>query len=571
MASGWAEQPASGTRGRVAFWIGTDLNGVFDEQTLRYIADRAGMVILNAPLQGPSSTYDYPTIVQRLHELRPGLPVLFYTWASRWHDGVRIGTTTLDGYPNLGPLLLHDAQGKVIQQRNGKLLFGDVRQEVYRNWLVERVQDMILKTGVDGVAVDVAVRTPTLMLASLCKRDVKFCADYAHGMDILLAALRTRLRPKIVLYNGLWSLAPGMLEDQQKLLDHADATAIEYFGMHTKQGIPPFEEGILPYLKIIQANPDKTILVFGRGPWRYTNYWEDYLWQRYLYCSYLLAAGPNTLFKYHASFQVLLLAGRSGGLDTYEDWQEDLGAALGPYHQDGGLYWRRFTKGLVLVAPHDGQGKSYSLTDTMYTPEGERLEGTITIAAGQGLLLHAKAPEVEKPIWLDFESSQPPEASWRWAEIRTEGGSGHFLHLDRTPKAQEWEHDLMLEPLRVLHPKPILRMRLRTTDPNAKLLFMLEVDDRDQKDTYIVIEGAPSAKHGQGITMGPGMSFRSNRGRGKATRVPAEVTFRADGKWYPITIHGDQLLDGTKRYVFRRWGYMRIIGNVDIDDINMRQ
>jgi hypothetical protein len=125
----WAEKSLPVGKGKVGFWFGVNQNGIFDEQTLQFIANNAGMVILNAPLRGPISAYDYPVLVQLLHELHPELPVLFSTWASRWHEGGRISSKTFTGYPNLGSFLIHDFQGNIVQRKNGNLLFGDVGQK----------------------------------------------------------------------------------------------------------------------------------------------------------------------------------------------------------------------------------------------------------------------------------------------------------------------------------------------------------------------------------------------------------------------------------------------------------
>lgn len=558
-------------KGKVGFWIGTSQNNVFDEQTLRFIADRAGMVILNATLQGPASAYNYLALVQRLHELQPGLPVLSYTWATRWHDTNRIGTETLAGYPDLGSLLVHNPKGRVIQLQQGKVFFGDVRQEKFRTWMVNQIQKMLKKTGTDGVALDIAIRSPKYTpkpLAELCERDPKFCLAYAQGMDALFSSLQTRLHPKIILYNGLWSLNEGMLEDQQKLLKHADAVAIEYFGMHPERGVPSFDKGVLPYIEILRTTLDKVFLVFGRGPWRYTDYREDYLWQRYLYCTYLLGAASNTLFKYHASFQIPAHAGRSGGLDVYRDWDLDLGNSLSSYQQHDGVYLRPFSKALVLVVPHDSTEKKYSLPHPMYTPEGERVEGTIVIRPGQGLLLLANAPQLPESVQVDFESSQTFN-SWQWAEIRSKAGK-QFLHLNRTPEGREWEHDLLLEPIRSLHAKPIVQIRLRTVDSNTKLLFIAEVDDQKQEYTQVVIEVGSKAKPSQGISLGQGIPFRITNTRDKLPYVTTEeADFKTDGQWYTITLDAERILGKEKRYAFRRWEYMRIIGTLDIAGIEI--
>jgi hypothetical protein len=331
--------------------------------------------------------------------------------------------------------------------------------------------------------------------------------------------------------------------------------------------IPPFESHILPYLEIIRATPSKVFLVFGRGPWGYVDYVEDYLWQRYLYCAYLLAAGSHTLFKYHTSFQVTNLPGRSGGLDVYGDWGTDLGTPLGSYQQQGGLYLRHFTKALVLLIPHGGKRETYTLLRPMFTPEGKQLEETVVIEPGQGLLLLAEPPKPPQPIRRNFEPPHPTHTFWRWAEIRQELGGNHFLHVDRTPEGEEWEHDLMLEPVRTLAPKPSLRLRFRTNDTKAKLLLVAEVDDLQKRDRFVVVEVKHDTGAGQSLTVDKAVFFRG--GTGRFTYVPAGLSFPIDGDWHFVALRGDQLLSKTKRYIFRRWSHVRFIGTIDIDDIEV--
>ena len=557
------------------FWIQTIHNEALDEQSLRFVADNAGMVVLDARLDGPSPAYDYAAIVDRLHELRPGLPVLLYTWANSWYDTGLAGSATLAGFPDLGSLLLRNAQGEPIgskQAANYRL--GDVRKREFREWMVDRIEAMVERTDTDGVALDVAMRKP-----ESCTTETEFCREYAEGMETLFSSLERNLQPEtILLYNGLWSFGEGMLESQKRLLPSSDAVAIEYFGLDPLRQRSSFNGDILPYVKLMQKTPQKTFLVFGRGPWRYTDYREDYLWQRYLYSSYLLGAGEDDLFKYHASFELPARNGRTGPLDAYADWEYDLGDPSGPYEKRGGLYLRQFSEGLVLVAPHDGLPQKFSLPEAMYTPEGKELSGELQIQPGQGLLLLSEASKVPRSPRKDFESPDPPFASWRWAEIHTGDGGNRYLCLSRTPEGQEQEHDLSLEPVRSLKERPRLRLRLRTTDPGAKLLARVEVDDVSKQYAYVVLETSPrSASNHEPAAVAADIPYRSaydvpyRRAQGLKVEVPyipTDAAVKPDGRWRTLDIDAGRLLEGG-RYSFRRWDYIRLVGSMDVDDIEV--
>ena len=185
--------------------------------------------------------------------------------------------------------------------------------------------------------------------------------------------------------------------DQERLLAFAPGASIEFFGLNDRTTRPPtFAANILPYLDAIGRHDDRTFLVFGRGPRgsaRYTTYEEDWLWQRYLYCAYLLAAGPNTRWKQHAGFLASPPGGRAGGLDVYTDALHDIGSARGDYALDDGVYRRAFERGVVLVLPAESRRpKAVSIGRPMFTPEGASVSGRITIRPGEGHLLLRRRP-----------------------------------------------------------------------------------------------------------------------------------------------------------------------------------
>lgn len=561
-----AQPPA--IRGNVAFWLSVPdgANGVFDEQTIRMLAPRARLVVLNAPMEGPAPQYRYEAVVRRFHEARPDLPVLIYTWSTFLREGPRVGEATISGFSSLAPsALLEDRKGEALRRKVGGYVLGDPREKGYRDWHVERVAAMIKRTGANGVHLDGSHRT----FPVIKRRTPREAEEYGRGMDALFTALKTRIGPaQLLTFNGLWTHSGADLADQQRLLDAADGAFVEFFGLPTTaDGVRPFRENIAPFLKSMSSHPGKLILVVGRGSLAYSGYEEDYLWQRYVYAAYLMTAGPNTAFKYLSDFMSIPRSekGRSGSLDVFADWDVDLGEPQGSYQERGGVFARRFAKGLVLMAPHDGGAGSYALPQSMFTPEGEELQGRVGLRPGQGLLL-LDAPPKRRPSPIQiFRAQGPVPAPWRWAEAADVDGK-RVLRLERTPEGSEWEHDLLLDGVRSLVPPTTVRMRVRARDAAAELRFVAEVDDRERKDFYVVVavpaDGKPRAPKS------PASPFRVSW-RGAWTAVSAGRSPWGGGTLQDVTVDGSEVLGRGGRYTFRRWSHVRVVGAVDIEEAEL--
>jgi hypothetical protein len=209
------------------------------------------------------------------------------------------------------------------------------------------------------------------------------------------------------------------------------------------------------------------------------------------------------------------------------------------------------------------------MPEPMFTPEGERLSGQLSIQPGEGLLLLSKAPVAPEAPREDFESPDPPFASWRWAEVRTENGGNRYLHLTRSPGGQEQEHDISLEPVRSLEERPRLRLRLRTTDPEAKLLARIEVDDIGKQYEHAVLEASPQyASNYDPLSRGAAdIPYRSSYGV-QVPYISTDAAMQSDGQWHTLVIDAERFLEGS-RYSFRRWDHIRLIGSVDVDDIEV--
>lgn len=580
------------TKEKVVFWLETRDNDIFDERTLRFVAERGGLVILRASLKGDNSQFDYSSIVKRLHQLKPELSILTYAWSTRYRDSESIEQHTLAGFKDLNSLLLHSNSTNNPKSNPRRFLFGDLSQSQFREWFITRINNSIEKNKVNGIVLDSSFRSAIRIEPWLCNPLTnsfqKFCNDYAIGMDDLFSKLNQVIRPNLLIYNGLWSSLPGIsLTDQRKLLEFTDGAAIEYFGLdpdHKIASLKPkavsFATDILPYLEIMQSHQDKILLVFGRAPWQYTSYQQDYLWQRYLYASYLLGSGPNTYFKYHSSFYIPAAAqgvettngeGRSGGLDYYADWDLELGIPLNSYLNQNGLYLRHFSKGTVLVVPEGSfSSKKYTLDSTMFTPEGEALNGELVITPGKGLIL------LQSPPKLGFNFNEDFEAAWKLDEVRQSSqviseNSNHFLRVTQTLNDQVQKHDLMLEQVRSLNTKDTVQMRFRSNDTTARILLVAEVDDPQKKSNQVVLDVSQNDKCGGYDAKQNYMAFRASPkklGKLKNQQIPcikSSIIMDNNGQWKTITVSKKEI----DRYLFRRWVFLRLEGNIDIDDVEL--
>lgn len=558
-----AQQPA-----KVGYWIATNDSRVLDEQVLQLVASRAGIVVLNAPLRGPRPQYDFSSLVSRLHALHRPLPVLLYVWPSRWYPGERVGSAWYQEANSNTAYHLRTSAGAPLRA-GARGVFLDVTQSAERAWWLSRTAAALAVTGADGVALDLTVRDPKFLPATVsarCRRDPGFCIRYATGVDSILGGLHNLRSQPLIAFNGFWNFRPGMLASQLGLLSHSDISVIEFFGYRSLNGALPWGTGIQPYLNLIAAQPDHRWMVFGRGPSGYSDYLRDFEWQRYLYGSYLLVSGKNTLFKYNTTFQEPVHTGRSGGLDTYGDWDFALGSPAGPYAARDGVYERRFSEGLVVVVPAGHSRVRYILDRTYYTPEGASLSGAASIDPGHALLLLRKPPAVA-PIRYGTETWQSLSRSWKAASVLAANDT-NYLHLARLSAVDVGEHDLLLQPVKLERNYPDVHMVMRTTDPNARVELVAEVDDAERKQMFVNVVVPPAdARSAIPRTARVGW-FRSSDIPRMLRQIKAGITLRR-GEWQSITLDGEAILSETDRFTFRRWVYMRPIGEVDVASVDV--
>lgn len=547
--------------GNVPFWIGFSGPQQIDEQVARLLGDHAVAIALRYPQEGLGDAQSR-ALVARLHHAAPKTPVLMYAWASRSTAGRNGRVASMDWVNRqAGAMLLAGANGRPLRG------FGNVFDPTYRGRTAASIAAAVAHDAFDGIVVDLAIRTPRYRpapLARLCLRDDSFCARYAAGMDAQFAAIADQLGGKAFAYNGLWNFGPGSVADQQKLLESADAATVEYFGGNPNFPTRSFTHDVLPYLDAIAAAPEaKKIFVYGRGSWAYTDYAQDYATQRYQYCSFLLAARTNAFFKYIATFQLDSLHGRAGGLAVFRDWTLNLGKPGKPYVVSGGVYSRKFAHGLVLVAPDDGSGGVYSLDNTMYSPEGERFSGRIELQPGQGLLLLDAVPQ---PFDDNDLLNLSLLSDWPGATV---SGVGATAEVALQADAPIGTHDMLLDPVRTLHPYSHLHMVALLGSAASGIDLVAEVDDPSHRQMYAVValrgQGAPAPGGDAGASIG----FRwPTRAQG-AMPVVAGPTL-LPGKWQSLDLDGRELF-AKSGLVFRRWDFARFDGAMRIKSVGLVQ
>jgi len=79
---------------RVGFWFGMSNNQVLTPEVVKWIGQRASIVILNGTAKGVDPYFDYENVVARFRGQAPRLPVLLYDWLQHDHctgAGGRVG------------------------------------------------------------------------------------------------------------------------------------------------------------------------------------------------------------------------------------------------------------------------------------------------------------------------------------------------------------------------------------------------------------------------------------------------------------------------------------------------
>jgi hypothetical protein len=546
------------------FWVAAHDNRVFDGFVTRHLITYGDIIVVNAHYQAAS--YSFANIVHRLKLLAPSVRVLFYTWAGRKPmDGDMIGAVpTLEGMENRGDLLLRDKENQLVKIPSGNSYFIllDPRKVDARTWLRNQVSTVKDLVASDGVALDSAIRKPDF-LESLENPD-----EYSRTFSSMIQEIWDAVPETI--FNNL-----AHRRDQVELLNVANGASIERFGLNDRiVREATFADDILPYLDIIQRHRDKQILVFGRASREqeeeaYATYDEDWEWQRYLYCAYLLAIGPNTRWKQHAGFLTSPFGGRAGGLEVYADALHDLGELLGDYTVQAGCYRRDFQRGQVLVVPAESPAPvNVSIAQPMYTPEGASVADNVTVAPRQGALL-LQSPPARPPV-LNRQFGPWSNPLWGSSSLQREGDFW-YLHVDRTLEAEQGEHDLALELVRYRLLRPIATVRYRTSDAGARIETVIEVDDERRETRFALVDGSLPMGPRQDNQTKPGQFRGAAPDRSQFESVPViggGTRLRPDGEWRSLVMDLRAACTNSGRgYQFRRAVFMRLIGSLDVRSV----
>ncbi len=599
-----------------AFWIAGSSGGVFDEATVRIMAKNStDWIVLNFPTNGPGGdpTYCMKSNQARIRAVKSSLRTLNY--CNKTLGGVdngRISWSTLDNFTNQprvrypGTTLVITADGET---------FGDFSNTTYTTWFIGRVTNMIYKMNADGVAFDMSMHRDPFTAGLLNPKAVAEGAwrtNYIKGFDRATSNVHTCANSRnpatnnIVIYNGLtYVRGPNngppdtyqWMQCQQHLLsNYADGAIFEFFGCRDYSNddgatysmtTNSFAEIVTQVDAMTNMNAHgKRLMVFGRGKRTYVDYQEDYKWQQYLFGCYLLGAFNNHSFKYISSFQTTP-SGRSEGLDQYADQfyvpANYLGSAE-PYSKitspssSSGLYTRVFAAGRVLVNPHDSSGsKTYKNTNgiTMYDRIGNTYANNATVNLAQGtavLLLDNKLSSNNIGRYIDFtwtnSAGRNPVEMWSNAVVNAQ------TNLYCSAGAPEWMHDLMIFPVKHYLHQDGLMIRAHFRNTAAKVLVLCEVDDTNKVNDYVVftIEYGTSPP-GSTVTTDSRIIFRSPSTSLVAPYIPGAICTDTTS-FQSLNINaGDRFAtltgSNTNRYTYKRWVFIRILGDVTIDHITV--
>ena len=602
---------------RISFWPEA-CNETFTPEVVQWMGERCSFLVLRSNEKGLDPYFDLENLVGRFKHQFPALPVLHYDQVQAKRRGTRVDNMNLTNYVGHPEWMLKTAAGKVAgTEKTPPVWLSDITNPEFRQYISEYTTQNQKRFGSDGVAWDLYHAS----LARHGKLSPNWAAKDAQWLpaaQALLAMTRSAMnqpavggKEKLILFNGLWFLWPGLMEKQQKMLPFADGACVEYFarnvdvpeGVENEQA--DFDQYVLSVLNVMRDHPDKIYLVHARSPrYVYLGYEQDYQIQRYGLGCFLLGMTPKAMYKYHSHFQAdYVPPGRTYGMSYYQDYDIDLGVPAGERFEQGGIYQRQFTKGLVAVAPMHHGDKTLNLGGKRYyTPEGNLCAGSLSIPQGAAaLLLPNKPAEPPSRTTIDnFEDGQP--GMWQFpvrdekVTVEQENGN-HYLRVRAAASPLQPYHERWIQPIRSLAKVGGLDFRIRSQDQASAMLVRVEVDDA----TSIIQDKTPAVvKNGQHLVAGP----KEKRSPYAVLVVkPADGTFQfkpvdrdipyghlankqpnlkapyflcpgknyaADGQWHTLRLDLSEILRKVAPHLtVWRIAEMRLIGEADLDDIEI--
>jgi hypothetical protein len=129
-----------------------------------------------------------------------------------------------------------------------------------------------------------------------------------------------------------------------------------------------------------------------------------------------------------------------------------------------------------------------------------------------------RSPQCSPGSCSSWSSFRPVRSGNKLVRALGQEVDNRFLRLRRLLPACEHLHDLLLDAVRTLEPPLEIRLRVRTRDPRAALLFAAEVDDPAGKTPQVTVRGgARSPVHvasaGHSSTVSPPSERHGRRSR----------------------------------------------------------
>jgi hypothetical protein len=208
----------------------------------------------------------------------------------------------------------------------------------------------------------------------------------------------------------------------------------------------------------------------------------------------------------------------------------------------------------VIVAPDDGHGGSYNLPHAMYSPEGDKYEGHVSLQPGEGmLLLDAIQPNGNDQHLLDLKLL----SDWPNAEVSAEG-------ISLKAGAPLGSHDMLLDAIRSPLPRNTLQLTMQAEGPATQLQVVAEVDDPSHRTEFAVLEigGGSGSSQGGGTQS---IGFRtSDTVQSDLPVVGGPVL--TTGAMQTLNLDGHALF-AKANLTFRRWDYVRFNGAMKLKSV----
>ena len=307
-------------------------------------------------------------------------------------SGAQIETASIDQLSDLqtkkSDWLLYDKNKKAVLDSNGAPLY-DIRNDAVRKQLAEDVAKVADAPNIEGVVlsgvgVDLVrttaapIFTGTKAFSEVQRRD---------AVDGLLRIVRDRVQNKLLIIGGYaWrdgAAYAAKPEEAQNLATLADGVHIEEFMRSPISATNEFRSEAawkkdVDYLSAISQD-NKVVLITTRLDASGATSDTVRQWLNLTVASYLLGKnGAHTYLQFDAG---------DAAYTNDPVLSAPIGSPTEAYTKlDGGVYQRKFSKGIVLVNP-SGDQKKAALQAQFKTLSGTVIESSITMGPRTGIIL----------------------------------------------------------------------------------------------------------------------------------------------------------------------------------------